>query len=110
MALPCILTAGLSLALLFAGPVMLRKVLNEIYPGKVSSMTRGSGPEEVHILGPDKIFPFNWKRWGSKEERVCVPPPGAMLTAQGSSFDREACKALFPGAYAISYWTHTWSR
>ena len=25
------------------------------------------------------------------------------------TFDNVACKALFPEAYAITYWTHSWS-
>ena len=85
---------------------MLRKVLNEVYPGNISAMTRGSGTEEVLLLGPDKIFPFDWSDWYNPNQKVCK----ASLTAPDSTFNRDACVALFPEAYAISYWTHSWDR
>jgi hypothetical protein len=93
-----------------AGPVQLREILNQVFPGNKSAMTRGSGPEEVYILGPEKIFPIDWRFRNTEDLRVCMPPPGVALAAPGSLFDRKACAALFPEAYAVSYWTHNWNR
>lgn len=86
---------------------MLWQVLNEVYPGDVAAMTRGSGEKQIHLLGPDKIFPVSWAE-------VPVPcllgplPPAYRAAHPEGGFDRDACVALFPGAYAISYWTHSW--
>ncbi|CAL5222187.1 g4515 [Coccomyxa viridis] len=61
----------------------------------------------LNILKPGLIYPIDWRRtvWGPNdgpgdEFSVCNPPH--------PYFNEEGCKARFPQAYAITYWTHTW--
>jgi hypothetical protein len=89
---------------------MLWHVLNEVYPGSISAMDRGTGINQIHILGPEKIFPLNWIDISSGKRLACaLQLPARFRDAYPyGTFDRAACAKGFPEAYAISYWTHSW--
>ncbi|CAK0786783.1 hypothetical protein CVIRNUC_009997 [Coccomyxa viridis] len=64
------------------------------------------GGKGVHVIPAKYMYPFHWlmtdpDSGGSEEYEVC--------DVRHKRFDDEACKALFPQAYAITYWTHSWS-
>lgn len=81
------------------GPVMLYHA--------VETYKKVKGMSGITLLPPGVIYPIDWRRtvWGPKdgpgdEFSVCNPPH--------PNFNEAQCKARFPQAYAITYWTHTW--
>jgi inositol phosphorylceramide mannosyltransferase catalytic subunit len=56
--------------------------------------------EGLLVLPPQMIFPHSWMHASEEANCVCW---SAMIT-----FNRKACQALYPGAWAITYWNHAW--
>ena len=73
-----------------AGPIFLKKAYEEFI--KLS-------PEEgkdITVLPSKYLYPINWS---IQPEPIC--------TQWSDKFDEEKCKAKYPDAYAITYWTNT---
>ena len=78
------------------GPVMLRQALLDYRRLAEAEPAAGLGP--VKVLAPQLIFPNSWM--GGALKPVC--------NLRHASFSPEKCKALYPGAYAITYFAHSW--
>jgi hypothetical protein len=59
------------------------------------------------VLAPGLIFPFNWHEVTHCRKPECIRRV-QLCGANEKTFDAAACKALFPDAYAVTYWAHTW--
>ena len=80
------------------GPISLYKAV---------AAYRAAGGLEVSILSPSLIYPVNWRATvtgpqGAESDALSVCNPAH------ASFDEAACKAQFPNAYALTYWTGSW--
>eukprot|EP00877_Chromochloris_zofingiensis_P006659 jgi/Chrzof1/2246/Cz11g08085.t1 len=76
------------------GPVALQRAVAELWvPSNSSRLT---------ILGPKLIFPYHWGSNNASEVAIC--------SAVSKNFDPDKCKALYPAAYAVSYWSHSWEK
>lgn len=75
---------------LLTGPVPLRAAVNAF----------NESGHDVVILPPSTIYPFNYRDSTALGHCVC--------SAQSSTLDPAQCKARYPGAYAISYWSQSW--
>ena len=80
------------------GPAMLKEALADY-----QTQCR----DDITILPSETIYPFDWhKTWMHADQatmasvNVCV--------GNHPDFDANRCKAQFPDAYAITYWTHSW--
>lgn len=62
----------------------------------------GPRQQELAILPPGLLYPLDWNADSRDAHPECWPNHAARM------FDPDACKALFPEAYAITYWTHSW--
>ena len=75
-----------------AGPVFLKKMYKEfirLYPEE---------KENIEVLPSNYLYPIDWH----------IQPP-MICTQWSKEFDEEKCKAMHPDAYAITYWTNSWS-
>jgi len=98
-------TAGYNGAEALTGPVMIYRALQEY--NEVQRRITGievPGPEggttklfDVLILPPGMIYPVDWH----------APVP-EICTSITKGRDDSGCKELFPDAYAITHWTHSW--
>lgn len=81
------------------GPAMLKEALIDY-----TSTCRN----DITILPSETIYPFDWhKTWLDADEATMA----AINVCVGNhpAFDADRCKEQFPGAYAITYWTHSWA-
>ncbi|KAL0489084.1 inositol phosphoceramide mannosyltransferase [Acrasis kona] len=109
---------GVNGAEYLTGPVMLYKAINEYSEIKtlINGKEQGSiteGENQIHdliILKPSLIYPISWYRPRSLP-RGCESLGGIELKKSETSRivrDVDKCKAAFPEAYTITYWTHSW--
>lgn len=104
---------GIDAAEEVTGPVMLYKAVhdyneaNKRINGVVApGIEHGANNiYELTILKPGLIYPYDWAQASSNVHSVCWAKEGVILE---STLDEQKCKALFPDAYAITYWTHSW--
>jgi hypothetical protein len=69
---------------------------------------KAAGRSNLTILAPGVVYPVDWRatQWGqgpgkpADEWSACRP--------DHAGWDEAACVAKFPGAYAVTYWAHTW--
>ena len=69
---------------------------------------RAAGQTGLTILAPGVVYPIDWRdtQWG--------PGPGkagdafSVCRADHPAWSEAACDARFPGAVAITYWSHVW--
>ena len=80
------------------GPAMLKEALTDY---------RTQCRDDITILPSETIYPFDWHQtWLHADQdtmasiNVCV--------GNHHDFNANRCKAQFPDAYAITYWTHSW--
>jgi inositol phosphorylceramide mannosyltransferase catalytic subunit len=79
------------------GPVMLKQVMDDYwykFAWHNNSLT---------VLAPGLIYPFDWNG-GSDHVRATCHSMGK------DGFNETSCKNMFPDAYAITYWEHSWRR
>jgi len=89
------------------GPKMLQDAINNyllvyqsIHKTKVLGTEKGNNRIfDLYLLRPGLIYPFDWHK-KSTHNSLCH--------ALMKSFNQENCKALFPDAFTITYWTHSW--
>ena len=82
------------------GPVMLYNAV------KAYRRANGTG---LAVLEPGVIYPINWldTMWAHEDSieenelSICDPA--------NRHFSDTDCKARFPDAYAITYWSHSWA-
>lgn len=82
------------------GPIMLYNAV------KAFRRANGTG---LTVLDPAVIYPINWldTMWAHEDSAednglsVCDPA--------NRYFSDDECKARFPDAYAITYWSHSWA-
>lgn len=77
-----------------AGPIMLTKA--------VDAWHKEHRYEQLDVIEPGLIYPIDWSTRKSDED-VCWP------RAANDGFDPVKCKERYPDAYAITYWTHSWT-
>eukprot|EP00877_Chromochloris_zofingiensis_P001515 jgi/Chrzof1/11364/Cz05g34040.t1 len=77
---------------LITGPVALKRTVEEMWVP-----SNGTG---LHILNQKHIFPFNWAENTEEEYTYC--------SAESNNFSSLRCQEMYPDAYAISYWSHSW--
>jgi inositol phosphorylceramide mannosyltransferase catalytic subunit len=81
-------------AVKLTGPDMLKRVLDTYWrPLQLDMLT---------VLEPWMIYPFDWNT-RSEHEELC-------LSKGKEGFTGDKCKTLFPNAFAITYWEHSWAR
>lgn len=83
------------------GPAMLRGALDSFYPNSTRCSDRSRDGHSMHLLQPDTVFPFDW-------HNRSVPARPYCLVELVSTFHPRRCKAFYPDAYCISYWSHSW--
>ena len=83
------------------GPAMLKAVLDREYP-QLGCTYRANKSHSIFVLGPQYIFPFDWHDLTSPARPFC-------LVEYHETFDPKECKKHFPDAYAVSYWSHSWT-
>ena len=90
--------AGLALqdADFITGPIILRQALHA-YRNQ-SATTPESELTPIKILPSKYIFPNSWM--GGALKPVC--------NLRHDEFDPDSCKALYPDAFAITYFAHSW--
>ena len=74
------------------GPVPLWRAVNAFEP---------TASPRLVVLPPSAIFPYSHHNF-SDTPAYCV------CSAQSATLDPPRCKALYPDAYAISYWSQSW--
>ena len=79
------------------GPVMLSRAI---------AAYERSGAGDMTILPPGTVYPADWRdshEWGSdhNEMRVCNP--------YHLGFDEVQCIGKFRDAYALTFWTKSWT-
>jgi mannosyltransferase OCH1-like enzyme len=74
---------------LATGPVMLHSAL------------RSFSSSDIAVLPPEYFYPVNWSTEAGQCIRQRVIEQGRLLTEQEKH-------DLFPKAYAVTYWAHTW--
>jgi inositol phosphorylceramide mannosyltransferase catalytic subunit len=55
------------------------------------------------VLAPGLVYPFDWNGGSDHEKKTCH-------SMGKDGFNKASCKALFPDAYAVTYWEHSWRR
>jgi mannosyltransferase OCH1-like enzyme len=71
------------------GPVMLFNAL------------RSYSSSDIVILPPEYFYPIDWTTAAGQRLRQVVIEQGRLLT-------EEEKRTLFPNAFAVTYWAHTW--
>lgn len=86
------------------GPIALYHAVGEFYAKHLSELHENP----VRFVQEGLIFPFNWYQPPHEINSVCSGSKRQIKT-----FDTDKCKevlGVFPRkAYAITYWSHTWS-
>ncbi|KAK9834841.1 hypothetical protein WJX81_002915 [Elliptochloris bilobata] len=82
------------------GPIMLGKA--------VEAFRRANGPG-LTVLDPGVIYPVNWQVTMFTHETPAEENAMTVCDPFNAAFSNERCKALFPDAYAITYWSHSWA-
>lgn len=82
----------------WTGPVMLYRAV------KAFERAKGRG---LTVLDPGVMYPLDWH---TQYVGDATPEQnGAVICAPSSKYFNEVkCKQLFPEAYAITYWSHSW--
>ncbi|CAG7849594.1 SubName: Full=Uncharacterized protein {ECO:0000313/EMBL:CCA69343.1} [Serendipita indica DSM 11827] len=79
------------------GPVALRTCVNEWERGATAD-ERSRG--HLEVLENGKIYPLNWQ--GAPKLNWCL------CRRHSPWFNEHRCNALYPEAWTITYWTHSW--
>ncbi|KAG8760462.1 hypothetical protein FRC14_003019 [Serendipita sp. 396] len=83
------------------GPVALRTCVKQWEAER--DRRHGDGKfDEVAILENGKIYPFSW--WDSPFKDQCICRP------QSVTFNAALCNSLYPHAWTITYWAHSWEK
>ena len=82
------------------GPIMLGRA--------VEAFRRANGTG-LTVLDPGVIYPVNWRVTMHLHNTPAEENAMTVCDPHNSTFNNEKCKALFPDAYAITYWAHTWA-
>ena len=82
------------------GPIMLGRA--------VEAFRRANGTG-LTVLEPGVIYPVNWRVTMHLHDTPTEENAMTACDPFNSAFSNERCKALFPDAYAITYWAHTWA-
>ena len=61
------------------------------------------------VLGPGGIYPINWRDTNQLEHAGPEASELVICTPNNKHFDNAACRARFPDAFAITYWSHSWA-
>jgi len=82
------------------GPVMLHAAV---------AAFRAAGGRGLTVLEPGVIYPVDWR------DTISGPRDGegdahSACNPLHARFNDTACKLRHPGAFAITYWTHSWGR
>jgi hypothetical protein len=91
------------------GPVMLyraaqdyaetqRRITGTSSPGVENGATKVF---DLTVLKPGLIYPFDWHKPQKDQANICA-------ASKSQNLNDEKCKAQFPEAYTITYWTHSW--
>jgi len=98
---------GIDTAEDLTGPVMLYKAMKE-YNEAMRRITGKTEPGvemgatnifELQVLKPGLIYPYDWDSMNSLND-ICW--------AKEATLDEQKCKSMFPDAYTITYWSHSW--
>ncbi|KIM33666.1 glycosyltransferase family 32 protein [Serendipita vermifera MAFF 305830] len=81
------------------GPVALRRCVKNWEAERDARHGQGVF-DEVVVLENGKIYPFSW--WDAPFTDQCVCRP------QSASFNPLHCNSLYPHAWTITYWSHSW--
>ncbi|KAI9152416.1 hypothetical protein H9P43_009207 [Blastocladiella emersonii ATCC 22665] len=94
--------AGSGIVEAVTGPRMLTE-LARMWGGACSSTEWSPAARQVAgdvtVLEAGVIYPYDWTRPGGLQ---------AVCSASSSAFDAAKCKAHFPDAFTITYWSHSW--
>lgn len=82
------------------GPIMLKRA--------VEAFRRANGTG-LTVLDPGVIYPVNWRVTMHLHDTPAEDNAMTVCDPFNSAFSNDKCKALFPDAYAITYWAHTWA-
>ena len=58
-------------------------------------------PRDIQLLQPGLVYGFDWRKYS---ELQC-----SSRYLFGYFFDEAKCKAYFPNAYSVTYWSHSWA-
>jgi mannosyltransferase OCH1-like enzyme len=108
-----LLSQGVDSAEDLTGPVMLYKAITDYNEAnrRINGVTSpgvvqgANNVYELTILKPGLIYPYDWAQANSELHGICWAKDGVILE---STLDEQKCKSMFPHAYAITYWTHSW--
>ncbi|KIM33667.1 glycosyltransferase family 32 protein [Serendipita vermifera MAFF 305830] len=81
------------------GPVALRRCVSD-WQDQVDERNGAGQYDEVRVIEGGKIYPFTWNDSPLSAQCICWP--------RNPTFDSQRCHQLYPNAWTITYWTHTW--
>jgi len=81
------------------GPLALRRAWLQ-WSAEENSLPANASRPRVELLDEGRIYPFDWKAADMATKCTCH--------ATASTFSAGRCKALFPNAWTITYWTQSW--
>jgi inositol phosphorylceramide mannosyltransferase catalytic subunit len=80
------------------GPDMILKAVKSYSAGKVPF-------QKIRVLPPAFVYPFEWNGTDNGNDARSI---GKICRAQSITFDEEKCISMFPDAYLITFWSHSW--
>ncbi|PVG04370.1 hypothetical protein CPB86DRAFT_214062 [Serendipita vermifera] len=83
------------------GPVALRTCVKEWEKNSLQRYADGVF-DRVEVLENGKIYPFSWSDAPFQHQCLCRP--------QSETFNPLQCNALYPQAWTITYWSHSWEK
>ena len=83
----------------WTGPVMLYRAV------KAFERAKGRG---LTVLDPGVIYPLDWHNTLYVGNATPEQNDAVICAPSSKYFSEVQCKQLFPEAYAITYWSHSW--
>jgi inositol phosphorylceramide mannosyltransferase catalytic subunit len=80
------------------GPDMLLKAVKSYSMAKIPY-------HKIRVLPPAFVYPFEWRVTDGGKDASSI---GRSCRAQSSTFNEAKCISMFPDAYLITFWSHSW--
>ena len=69
----------------------------------------GDKSSDLKVLPAGVIYPLDWRSIKDKDTDLAKEKDYTVCAVNTASFNAEKCKSYFPAAFAITWWTHSWT-
>ena len=69
----------------------------------------GEKSMDLRVLPAGVIYPLDWRSIKDKDTPLAKEKDFTICAVNAASFNAEKCKSYFPDAFAITWWTHSWT-